>query len=64
MKIAVISDDLLKEEWLAQGIQVAVQVEWLSEPIAVEGAECYNNLLFNPGTERINQPNKLSAGPG
>jgi len=62
MKIAVITDDTLKEEWMARGMQDAVLVEWLSEPIAVENAECYMDLLFHPDTVRINKLQKLSAG--
>ena len=64
MKIAVITDEVLKEEWMSHGIQQAVLVEWLSEPIAVEGADCYIDLLFQPNAERINKLQKLSAGSG
>ena len=28
MKVAVITDDALKAEWLAQGVQDAMTVEW------------------------------------
>lgn len=59
MKIAVITNDALKEEWLAQGIQDAVGIEWLAEPIAIENADCYIDLLFQPGAERINKLQKL-----
>jgi 3-hydroxybutyryl-CoA dehydrogenase len=59
MKIAVITNDALKEEWLAQGMQDTAGIEWLAEPIAVENADCYIDLLFQPGTERINKLKKL-----
>ncbi|HMK26698.1 MAG TPA: 3-hydroxyacyl-CoA dehydrogenase family protein [Chitinophagaceae bacterium] len=59
MKVAIITDDALKEEWICQGMQEAVQAEWLSEPIAVEGADCYIDLLFQPDTERINKLKRL-----
>ncbi len=59
MKIAVITNDALKEEWLAQGMQDAAGIEWLAEPIAVENADCYIDLLFQPGAERINKLQKL-----
>jgi 3-hydroxybutyryl-CoA dehydrogenase len=59
MKIAIITNDALKEEWMARGMQEAVLVEWLSEPIAVEDADCYIDLLFQPTAERINKLKKL-----
>jgi 3-hydroxybutyryl-CoA dehydrogenase len=59
MKIAVITDNALKEEWLAQGMQNSVLTEWLSQPIAVEGADCYIDMLFQPDAERINKLQKL-----
>jgi 3-hydroxybutyryl-CoA dehydrogenase len=54
MKIAVITDDALKEEWMSQGMQEGAHVEWLSAPATVEGADCYIDLLFHPDPERIN----------
>jgi 3-hydroxybutyryl-CoA dehydrogenase len=59
MKIAVITNEALKEEWLAQGRQETVLIEWLSEPKAVEDADCYIDLLFQPTAERINKLQKL-----
>jgi 3-hydroxybutyryl-CoA dehydrogenase len=59
MQVAIITDDALKEEWMSRGMQEAVQAEWLSEPIAVEGADCYIDLLFRPDPERINKLKKL-----
>jgi 3-hydroxybutyryl-CoA dehydrogenase len=55
MKIAVITDDELKKEWMSHGVQEAVHVEWLAEPVVVEEADCYIDLLFHPGPERINK---------
>jgi 3-hydroxybutyryl-CoA dehydrogenase len=59
MKIAIITDDVLKEEWLTPGKQETIPVEWLSDPIAVEDADCYIDLLFHPDAERINKLQKL-----
>jgi 3-hydroxybutyryl-CoA dehydrogenase len=59
MKIAVITNDVLKEEWLAQGMQDTAGIEWLTEPIAIENADCYIDLLFQPDEERINKLQKL-----
>jgi 3-hydroxybutyryl-CoA dehydrogenase len=59
MKIAVITGAALKEELLTSGMQDAVVVEWLAEPIAVENTDCYIDLLFQPEAERINQLKKL-----
>ncbi len=59
MKIAVITNDALKEEWLAQGMPDAVWTEWLAKPIPVEKADCYIDLLFQPAAERINKLQKL-----
>jgi len=59
MKIAVITNEALKEEWLAQGSQETAGIAWLTEPIAVEDADCYLDLLFQPDKERINKLRKL-----
>ena len=59
MKIAVITNDALKEEWLAQGMQDDAGTQWLAEPMAVENADCYIDLLFQPDAERINKLQKL-----
>ena len=55
MKVAVISDNALKEEWLAQGIRQELQVQWLMTPNAAEDAACYIDLLFDPTSDRINK---------
>lgn len=55
MKIAIIANDALKEELLMEALPNGLAVEYLHEPIPVEGAECYIDLLFEPGTERVNR---------
>ena len=59
MKIAVIANDALKEEWLAQGVQEAMTIEWITEPKIVEGTDCYIDLLFNTDSDRIIKLKKL-----
>ena len=59
MKIAIITNDALKDEWMSQGMQDTVQVEWLSEPRTIENTDCYIDLLFYPDTERINKLQEL-----
>ena len=63
MKIAVISDDKLKEELLAPGLQDGVQVEWLKEPLPVADADAYFDLLYTTGAERTGLLNKLPPVP-
>ena len=53
MKIAVVTDEMLKQELLTQGLTTDAQVEWLTAIKAVPGADCYIDLLFSPGPERI-----------
>ena len=53
MKIAVITDHSGKEELMAQGLLENVQVEWLDEPVTLNGTDGYIDLLFNPGKERV-----------
>lgn len=59
MKIAVIANEILKEELLAQGMANEVQVEWLNEIPSVSAADCYIDLLFKTEQQRINKLNKL-----
>jgi 3-hydroxybutyryl-CoA dehydrogenase len=59
MRVAVIANDLQKEELLAQGLRDAVEVDWLQEVIPVQGAECYIDLLFIPTANRIELLRKL-----
>jgi 3-hydroxybutyryl-CoA dehydrogenase len=53
MKIAVITDEVLKQELLATGMPDKVTVEWLAEPAMVKEAEAYLDLLFQPTAERV-----------
>ncbi|MGH2552838.1 MAG: 3-hydroxyacyl-CoA dehydrogenase family protein [Chitinophagaceae bacterium] len=62
MKIAVIANDSLKEEWMTQGLQENIMVEWLSEPAPVVDADCYIDLLFQFSSDRINLLRSLPAG--
>jgi 3-hydroxybutyryl-CoA dehydrogenase len=55
MKIAVITNEELKEELLAQGMADELEVDWLTEINPVPGAIAYIDLLFNHSTERINK---------
>jgi len=55
MKIAVITNDWLKGELQAQGLQNDVQVEWLPGPQIVPGAAAYIDLLFTYSAERISR---------
>ncbi len=64
MKIVVITNDELKEELLAQGMQQDVQVEWQQEPNLIQDAVAYIDLLFNESAERIEKLKKLSAESG
>lgn len=54
MKIIVITDDLLKDELLSNGIKGEPVIEWMQEPVKVDNAECYIDLLFDYSAERIN----------
>ncbi len=47
MKIAVITDETLKQELLAPGVQEGIEWVWLTEPVPVEGADAYIDLLFS-----------------
>jgi len=59
MKAAIITNNELKEELLAQGLQDSIQVEWLTEPSAADGADCYIDLLFEKKKSRIDALKKL-----
>jgi len=60
MRIAVIANDALKDELLANGMQDKTSVTWLTEPLPVTGADCYIDLLFQPEPVRIDTLTKLS----
>jgi len=59
MIIAVIADNLLKEELSAQGISGKVQVEWLDKPAFIKDAVGYIDLLFEQNTSRIRDLQQL-----
>ena len=54
MKIAVVTNNSLKEELIAQGLQEGWEPEWLETPRAVTGVVAYIDLLFTPVPARIN----------
>lgn len=56
MQIVVVTDDLLKEELLADGVLAGARVEWISEIEELNkypNAEACIDLLFTPTEERI-----------
>lgn len=63
MKIAVITDEKMKEELLAGGLQEELQVEWLKEPYPVGGADGYVDLLFDADDERTTKLKQVQAVP-
>lgn len=61
MKIAVITNELLKEELLNQGLQGSAEIAWISSPAEAGGAGICIDLLFLPGMDRINALQELNA---
>jgi 3-hydroxybutyryl-CoA dehydrogenase len=61
MKIAVITNDILKEELLQQGLQDSAEIDWISSPAEAAGATICIDLLFAPGKDRINALQELNA---
>lgn len=59
MKVAVITDDTLKEELTAQGLRDTVEVEWLQDITALPGMDACIDLLFTPVAERIDKLRKM-----
>jgi 3-hydroxybutyryl-CoA dehydrogenase len=53
MKIAVVTNEQMKAELLAQGLQDTAEVVWLEKPAKVAGAVCYVDLLFNSTAKEI-----------
>ena len=62
MKIVVISDEALKTALLAQDLNSAPEIVWLSLPEKMTGATCYIDLLFDYTKERINTLQEISSG--
>ena len=54
MRIAVITNDHLKAELLAQGVQEGNAIDWLSAPAASGEWDACIDLLFTPEQDRIN----------
>lgn len=59
MKIAVITDDILKEELLATGKVDQADITWLTDPCIINGVDCYIDLLFDQTKERKAKLEKL-----
>ncbi len=53
MRIAVITDQALKDEWTAQGVREDASIKWLNKPGRIDGTDCYIDLLFDQSPERI-----------
>ncbi len=61
MKVAVITNDVLKGELLHTGPAVDVTIEYCTQPVPVENADCCIDLLFEPVEERVRQLQSLSV---
>lgn len=61
MKIAVITNERLKEELLTGIKPEGADVTWLSEPCFVEGAAIYIDLLFTASVKRMEELQQLQA---
>jgi 3-hydroxybutyryl-CoA dehydrogenase len=48
MKIGVITDQVLKEELLAQGLAASADIVWMDKPALSEGVNHYLDLLYTP----------------
>jgi 3-hydroxybutyryl-CoA dehydrogenase len=61
MTIAILADDILKEEWLAKGVREGVELIWVdsvSSLIMIE-ADAYFDLLFDGDPERTSKLKQL-----
>ncbi len=66
MQIVVLTNEVLKEELISNGIKDEVQVEWISQVNKFENypqADAYIDLEFELSVERINTLRKLSRKP-
>lgn len=59
MTIAIISNDVLKQEWLATGQPGEAVIKWIAEPSQATKADAVIDLLFTPASQRIDQLNAL-----
>jgi len=63
MQLVVLTDELLKEELLSNGIQSNLNVEWIHSPeqfLSQENADAFIDLLFDGSKERIELLKKLT----
>jgi 3-hydroxybutyryl-CoA dehydrogenase len=63
MLIAVVANDLLKQELMAQGLRADATIAWIDQPIPIENVDAYIDLLFEPTTARIQSWNMASNIP-
>ena len=60
MKIAVVAEDDLKKELMAQGLRNDVQVQWLNEITGLQDVEAYIDLSLRHTAFQIEELKKLS----
>ena len=56
MRLVILTNELLKEELLAQGLRQDIEMIWVNSPLELlhhPGADAYIDLLFNGEPERI-----------
>ena len=61
MRIAVLANDVLREEMMAQGLADDTDVEWLTEIPVSSAADTCIDLLFNDSEERIDELKKTGC---
>ena len=59
MRIVVIANNQMKEEMMAQGLADDVTIEWQEKMTAVEGVDCYIDILYTPTPERTEKLKEL-----
>ncbi len=59
MNIVVITNNDLRQELLAQGLQDDITVQYTEEITAIDKAGCYIDLLFQPREKRIHELKQL-----
>jgi 3-hydroxybutyryl-CoA dehydrogenase len=62
MKIGVITDQVLKEELLAQGLATTADIVWMDKPAISEGVHHYIDLLYNPDDKNNYTFNNYKSG--
>lgn len=65
MTIALLADDVLKQEWLSKGIPDTVQCIWTDSvrSLTMLDADCYIDLLFTDNGERLAQLRQFNRQP-